>query len=144
MTEVLYNDEFPGPRRAELALVVDDNVAMRALMARLLTAAGYRVLQAENGADGLDVLRTSGGDVALVVTDVLMPEMNGDHFARLVWRERPDMPIVFVSGQEPDDDVQELLAGGTSAFLAKPFSREAIQVAIASVRAAIPRAGSGG
>ena len=134
MTEQLYGDDAGEVRRPPRALVVDDNVAIRTLMARLLALQGYFVLQSENGAEALDVLRAGPDAVDLVVTDVWMPEMGGGHFARHVWRAHPGMPIVFVSGQEPDDGVQALLSGGNSAFLAKPFSREALEIAIACVR----------
>lgn len=136
LQDQMYGDAADAPPPPARALVVEDNSALCTHMARLLAGEGYYVLQADNGADALDVLRNGDTTVDLIVTDVWMPAMSGDHFARRVWRERPDMPIVFVSGHEPEESVQALLDAGNSAFLGKPFSRDALQLAINCVRAA--------
>ena len=106
-TELLL-DDTPTPR-FPVALIVDDNAAMRGLLARLLTREGYRVLQAADGVEAMDVIRAAGAHVDIVIADVLMPEMSGDELARQLRAERPDLPIVFVSGQEPEERVQAIL-----------------------------------
>ena len=135
MTAELLQDDAV-PTRFPVALIVDDNAAMRGLLGRLLTREGYRVLQAADGIEALDVIRSAGTPVDIVIADVLMPEMSGDELARHLRAERPELPIVFVSGQEPEGDVQAILSGGSAAFLAKPFSREALELAVQSTRAA--------
>jgi DNA-binding NtrC family response regulator len=120
--------------KAPVALVVEDESAVRQLLALLLTRAGYRVLQAENGGEALDVMGRAKTPTAIIVTDVWMPEMDGETFARQVRKEWPGTPLVFISGQEPDSILEASLKDSGIPFLAKPFSAEALEVAIEAAK----------
>jgi CheY-like chemotaxis protein len=110
--------ESPRPRRdlggREHVLVVDDDVAVRVLVERVLTGAGYRVTLAEDGQVALERV-AEYPDVRLVVTDLVMPRLRGDELARhLAGR----VPVLFVSGYAPAQVAVDLGAH----VLAKPFS----------------------
>lgn len=99
-------------------LVIDDDRQMRRLMVRILQRAGHTVHEAENGRWGLDQLRRL--HPALVVTDIVMPEMEGIETIRTLRREAPEIPILAVSGS----GVIYLRAAtqfGALAALEKPF-----------------------
>lgn len=125
------------PRKPRCAVVVEDNTAMRVAITRMLAQRGFRVLTAEDGIDGLFAVAGEAGEVDLVIADVLMPAMNGDEFAGQVARRWPRIPIVFISGQEPDDALDAILAAGKATFLAKPFSTEAFDIAIEEASAVL-------
>ncbi len=109
--------EHPG--RGERLLVVDDSVAVRKLMARTLTQAGYAVDAAEDGTSALEI--ASRGRVDLLVTDVVMPGIGGVELARQLWSTLPGLPVVFVSGYTGDRLDVALLAESHVRFLPKPF-----------------------
>jgi DNA-binding NtrC family response regulator len=77
-------------------LVMDDEEQLRDVLARALQHAGHEALQAENGADGMRMIKTQPVD--LVVTDLVMPEMDGLEFIRELGRVRPGMRVIAISG----------------------------------------------
>lgn len=102
-------------------LIVEDEDALRATIRRLLQGEGYTVLEAENGANALQILSsedTSG--VALVLTDLRMPVMDGRQLAAALARVRPTLPIVFMSGFTAQL-MDMRLVSPHFVFLAKPF-----------------------
>lgn len=133
MTEDMYADTAPSAA-PQVALVVEDDGGLRMMIARLLAKSGYLVLQAVNGVEALDIARNPGTRIDIVITDIWMPGMGGDAFARELRAERPDTPIVFISGQEPDVSVGNILENGEAVFLSKPFSREALEMVIHAAR----------
>jgi CheY-like chemotaxis protein len=109
---------------------VEDEHALRAAIRRLLQNEGYRVIEAENGAAALEVLNSpSSAGVALVLTDLRMPVMDGRQFAAALVRVRPDLPIVFMSGFTAQLMDMRLVSPQV-AFLAKPFKNEALLAAV--------------
>jgi CheY-like chemotaxis protein len=82
-------------------LVVDDDPDVLTLTSDLLSADGYRVLQASDGNGALAIFERET-EIRLIVTDVVMPGMNGLELAQRVKRHRPDMPILYVSGYPKD------------------------------------------
>jgi two-component system cell cycle sensor histidine kinase/response regulator CckA len=131
MTEELDADTAPTVA-PQVALVVEDDGGLRMFIARVLSKTGYLVLQAVNGVEALDIVRNAATRIDIVITDVWMPGMGGEAFAREFRHERPDTPIVFISGQEPDASVESILENGEAVFLSKPFSREALEMVILS------------
>jgi len=107
---------------SETILLVEDQEELRVGLRRILTGAGYRVLEAPDGEQALAVANARGEDVQLVVSDVVMPCMGGFELAERLSTEHPDMPILFVSGQlrHPSVRGRELPAGAS--VLEKPFS----------------------
>lgn len=100
------------------ALVVEDDPVVRAMAARGLREAGYAVLEAMNGREALDLIRARTGRLDVVVTDIGMPEMDGHDLARWLSEERPELPIVFMSGYgDPEPRVP---------FLQKPFAPDVL------------------
>jgi two-component system cell cycle sensor histidine kinase/response regulator CckA len=104
-------------------LLVEDEEGLRALNARGLVSRGYTVLQAGNGVEAIEVLEKSDGKIDLVVSDVVMPEMDGPTLLRELRRRNPKLKIIFVSGYAEDAFQKHLPADGQQFdFLAKPFT----------------------
>ncbi len=110
-----------SPRGAERILIVEDEGAVRRMAGRALAAQGYAVLEAENGADALEVLARADGPVNLVLTDVVMPILNGRELAERLAAERPQLRVLFMSGYTDDDVVRRGLLDPGAPFLQKPF-----------------------
>lgn len=113
----------------ELIMVVDDEPTLRNAVVRMLTRLGYRSIAAEDGEDAIARLVLGGDQVAVVLTDLRMPRMPGDVLSEHVHRMRPDLPVLFMSGQADDATVRDTrLANHT--VLAKPFSLDELAQAL--------------
>jgi CheY-like chemotaxis protein len=109
--------------------VVEDEAAVRAGIRRLLQGEGYTVLEAENGATALQLLDEARNSIALVLTDLRMPVMDGRQLAAALARRRPSLPIVFMSGFTAQ--LMDLrLISPHLAFLAKPFRNHDLLAAV--------------
>jgi two-component system cell cycle sensor histidine kinase/response regulator CckA len=106
----------------EVVLVVDDDALLRDLVGRVIAEAGYRVLLAGDGREALAIASTIQGRLALVVTDVRMPVMDGITLAGHLGGAIPRVPMVFMSGFVPD--ARDVVLPGP--FLAKPFTPDAL------------------
>jgi CheY-like chemotaxis protein len=126
-------------RGTGLILVVDDEPALRAICRSILESCGYHVLEAENGAAAIDLVRNVGQDIDLVILDMIMPVMGGrDCFARL--REiKPGLKTLLVSGYSHMDDLQELRQQGLAGLVAKPFRMAELSQAVAEALRGRPR-----
>lgn len=102
-------------------LLVDDENAVRDSLYALLENAGYEVLAASNGPDGLTIFRQSVPPIDLLVTDYNMPRMSGLELARECSRLFRELRVLYVSGSRPDEELQADLQAGRRDFLAKPF-----------------------
>ena len=102
-------------------LVIEDDRAVRDLVARALAAGGYQVETAEDGQTGLEKATRIRRDLGLVITDVVMPEIRGPELARRLLGIAGDVPILFISGYAEEGLPMELVRG-RRAFLQKPFS----------------------
>jgi two-component system cell cycle sensor histidine kinase/response regulator CckA len=134
--------EQPLPQGAvagEAILVVEDEEAVRSVVSRVLECEGYKVLQAEDGGEALELIEGSDRSIDLVITDVAMPNMNGRELAAQLKTLRPKLPVLFISGYTDDEMVRRGLIEPTSPFLSKPFSPEALA---AKVRLLLDRAGA--
>jgi len=103
-------------------LLVEDEDAVRAFGARALINKGYKVLEANSGEAALEVLNQGGQAVDLLITDVVMPRLDGPSLVRKVRETRPDMPVIFISGYAEDGFRQRLGREAGIHFLPKPFS----------------------
>ena len=131
------------PRGAgECILVIDDEDAIRRLLQVTLQRAGYRVLVAANGAEGVARFTEHREAIQLVVTDLMMPVMNGIDAIRALRAIDPAIRIVAVSGLATTERRREALREGASHFLAKPFTADTLltTVGAAVLGAAIPGA----
>jgi PAS domain S-box-containing protein len=104
----------------ETILVVEDENMMRSLVCRVLRSLGYHVLEAANGNDALDAARRYEEKIHLVLTDVVMPGMNGKTLLSQLGAERQDFKAVYMSGYTENQDINDSDAG----FLQKPFTVE--------------------
>jgi PAS domain S-box-containing protein len=125
--EARDRDVRPGPvRGSETVLLVEDDDAVRALVRRTLAGAGYRVLEAGRPSEALDSASRHTGHVHLLLTDVMLPESNGFALSRQLAVLRPGLRVLYVSGQAGGHLEAAGLGTGEGAFLAKPFTPEAL------------------
>jgi two-component system, cell cycle sensor histidine kinase and response regulator CckA len=103
-------------------LLVEDEEGLRGLNARGLESRGFTVLQASNGIEAIKVLEDRAGEVDLVVSDVVMPEMDGPTLLKEMRRRNPKLKMIFVSGYAEDAFEKNLPERREYAFLAKPFT----------------------
>lgn len=116
----------PGLRGFETVLVVEDEAPVRALACQILRDRGYRVLDAPNGEEALRISETFVGTIHLLITDIVMPGMNGRELAAALDRKRRDLKVLFMSGYTDDTIVEHGVLERDRAFLQKPFTVEAI------------------
>ena len=113
----------PLSRGTETVLLVEDDPSVRHLACNILEEQGYTVLRANNGQDALNVAREHNGPpIRLVVTDVIMPLMNGKVMAEWLKTTYPDLKILFTSGYTDDAIAQHGVLEAGVAFLSKPYS----------------------
>ena len=114
----------PVPRGRETILVVEDLPSLRRMLVGMLEAQGYTVLDAVDPEEALRMAAVRTQPIDLLLTDVVMPRMNGRELADRVVEVRPELPVLFISGY-PDDDVLRCgVEKGAAALLAKPFTAE--------------------
>jgi two-component system cell cycle sensor histidine kinase/response regulator CckA len=112
------------PRR--VVLVVDDEQGLRDLVCRTLRAEGYTTLEAAHGAEALDVMESAPEAVDLVVTDVVMPGMDGRELGRRISQRWPDIPILYISAYDVNDIFRRGSPRQSAPFLQKPFPLEGL------------------
>jgi len=117
----------------ETVLVVDDEAAIRATTREVLEAHGYQVLEAADGAEAIAVYAAHASVVRLVVTDLMMPVMDGPAMLQVLNRLAPDVRVIAASGLATSRDVQQAVAQGASAFLPKPYTASALLRTVARV-----------
>ncbi|MBC8337908.1 MAG: PAS domain-containing protein [Alphaproteobacteria bacterium] len=114
-------------------LLVEDEDAVRLFGARALRNKGYTVLEAENGESALDVLNSADGTIDLIISDVVMPGMDGNTLVGLVRHELPDVKVILMSGYAEDVFRDEIERDPTIHFLPKPFSLKGLAAAVKGV-----------
>ncbi|HUW73554.1 MAG TPA: PAS domain-containing protein [Methyloceanibacter sp.] len=113
-------------------LLVEDEDAVRSFAARALGQRGYQVLEASTGAEALEVFEGHDGDVDLVVSDVVMPEMDGPTLMKELRKDHPDLKIIFISGYAEDAFRRNLAENEEFMFLQKPFDLKQLAAAVKS------------
>jgi two-component system, cell cycle sensor histidine kinase and response regulator CckA len=121
-------------------LLVDDEDMLRHLLARALAGAGFRVLEATNGEEALEMARTVKSPINLVVTDIRMPVMDGIEFARSFRPQFPSVPILFMTGKEPLGSLA-MTSGMDENLLRKPFGPDQFLEAVVRMLGRAPSAG---
>ena len=111
-------------------LLVEDEEGLRMLNARGLRSRGYTVIEASNGIEALEELDRHDGQVDLVVSDVVMPEMDGPTLLKELRQRNPKARIIFVSGYAEDAFGKSLPEDDRPAFLAKPFTLKQLIAAV--------------
>src|SRR5262249_50649272 len=103
-------------------LLGEDEEGLRSLNARGLRSRGYSVIEASNGVEAMEALEEKDGAVDLVVSDVVMPEMDGPTLLKAMRGRNPNLKIIFVSGYAEDAFEKSLPEKEQFAFLPKPFT----------------------
>ena len=144
----IESDEPPVERRtaaargSETVLVVEDEESVRTLAGRVLAEAGYSVVVARDGREGLALVE-DGAPVDIVLTDVVMPVMGGRELRDRLRAGRPDLPILFMSGYTGTDVLRRGLRDTGVPFLQKPFSPDSLTRKVREVLDARADAGPG-
>jgi two-component system, cell cycle sensor histidine kinase and response regulator CckA len=115
----------------ETILVVDDTDDVRRMICQILSSSGYNVLEASNGQEAIEVSGAYCKNIHLVLTDVVMPRMNGHELAEHMRRTKPETRLIFMSGYSEDPLVRPL--GHLPVFLTKPFTPSVLTTKIREV-----------
>jgi PAS domain S-box-containing protein len=119
-------DELPGwidqPRAAGTVLVVEDEVSVRRLASRVLRARGYRVLEASDGVEALQLVDRFGGPLDLVLTDIIMPGLSGPALVERLLPATPELKVLYITGYSEDAIREHGLLPQGGALLEKPFT----------------------
>lgn len=110
--------------RGELVLVVDDDQPIRTIAARTLEEHGYRVLTAGHGREALTIIDDLGGRLDLVLTDMMMPVMDGAATTAELEQRYPHLPVIAASGLTSEGGAERSAGMGVAAFLPKPYTTE--------------------
>jgi CheY-like chemotaxis protein len=114
------------PSGTETVLLVEDDPAVREVAAHTLRQQGYTVIEASNGHEALRLMRECDKEIHLLLTDVVMPEMNGKALADQIQSVRPQTKALFTSGYTDDAIVQHGVLKPGIAFISKPFLPSAL------------------
>ena len=122
-----------------MILIVDDESAIRQLVRSILQSAGYRVREASGSAEALRILEDESSPPQVLLTDIVMPGMNGLALAATVHRMLPEVPVIFMTGFA--DEYEGELSG--SVCLRKPFTIGQLLSAVDDIMSAPPRGSRG-
>ena len=117
--------EIPPPQ-TDTVLVVEDEEIVRELVCHVLSAQGYDVICAPNGAEALELSQLHAGEIRLVITDVVMPQIGGIELARKILILRPEIKVLYVSGYSENDMSEQGILSSELEFLEKPFTPQAL------------------
>ncbi len=115
---------------SEVVLLVEDEAAVRAFATRVLGDLGYAVVEAANGTEALALAAADAGRIQLLVTDVIMPGLQGHQLALELAADRPDLRVLYVSGFTENSVIHHGVAENGVSFLPKPFTAEALARAV--------------
>ena len=121
----------PVSRGQETILVVEDEPVLRDMAHLILAECGYRVLEAGNGRQALEVWERDPDGIDLVLTDMVMPEgISGMDLAQKLLATRPTLKVIFASGYSMDDTAPDFIRQGHAAFLQKPYTHVTLAKAV--------------
>ncbi|HXQ78130.1 MAG TPA: PAS domain S-box protein [Gemmatimonadaceae bacterium] len=120
-------------RGSETILLVEDEEAVRGLASRILEKQGYRVIPAQHGREAMDIAASEEGHIDLVLTDIVMPGMNGRGLVERLAGIRPRIKSLYMSGYTDDDIVRRGFIEPSKVFLQKPFTSEALLQSVRKV-----------
>ena len=123
----------PAQLGNETILVVEDEPSVREMTVKMLKKLGYVTIAAASGPEALDMCKSYNGHIALLLTDVVMPNMNGNQLADTLLASRPDLRVLYLSGYTENSVIHHGILDSSVAFLPKPFSRDALAAAIRDV-----------
>jgi CheY-like chemotaxis protein len=133
-------DPAPGTAVSTL-LLVDDDPNFLFVAANILRPAGFHVLEAESGQAALDRAEQYKGKIDLLVTDIMMPGMNGRQLAQRFTKLRPGVRVLYISGVVDEGSAREAIEGEEADFLGKPFEADTFTAKVRELLRAISRGG---
>jgi signal transduction histidine kinase/CheY-like chemotaxis protein len=134
-TQVEAEPRRPNARRSETVLVVEDQDEVRGLAIRVLRTYGYSVLEAADGATALELVKSHAGPIHLLLTDVVLPGMNGRELAESVRTLLPGTKVLYTSGYTRDVIAHRGVLGSDVAYIAKPYSPAGLAAKVAEALA---------
>lgn len=130
-SEQVAQEDEPSPSgNGEVILVVDDEEPLRKITAQTLETFGYRVLVAADGAEAVSIYAAHKSDIALVITDMMMPVMDGIATIQVLRKMNQALPIIAVSGLATCERIADSREFGVNHFLPKPYSAHTLLTAI--------------
>ena len=114
-------------------LVVEDEPRVRQLVAKVLRRRGFVVLEAEDGEAALRLFGDQAPDITLLLTDVVMPGMNGQQLADSLAAAHPQIKVIFMSGFADDELTARGVSGMGAAYITKPFTPEVLTMIVEGV-----------
>jgi len=133
LIEILKDEEESTPGRKETILVIDDEINMREIISEVLSSLNYRVVEAGNGKDGLKLFAQMQNDIALVISDIVMPDMSGVDAANKMRELNSKLPIILMTGYEVNDALVSNNEIEGCIMLSKPFSLKVLSQNIRSL-----------
>ena len=115
----------------ELILIIDDEAAIRDITKETLQAHGYKAMTASNGAEGVAVFAENKGSIKVVITDIMMPVMDGTAAILALKRISPDVKIIAASGLGSKGQIRPPPRSSVQAILKKPYTAEKLLKALA-------------
>lgn len=104
-----------------LILLVDDDEALRTVTGEALKGFGYEVFQAVDGEEAMEVYAAHKNEIAVIITDIMMPKMNGIELAKCIWKRDKCLPIIFVTGHYAGVQVPSEYSLCQSRMISKPY-----------------------
>jgi two-component system cell cycle sensor histidine kinase/response regulator CckA len=122
--------EALDPGESRTVLVVEDEDAVRAVIKRLLTSWGHQCIEARNGDTALELIRSTQEPIDLLITDLVMPGMNGNALITRARAVRPDLKVLMMSGYTEHPSIKRDAEHRTEVFVAKPFTARSFSMAM--------------
>jgi two-component system, cell cycle sensor histidine kinase and response regulator CckA len=120
-------------RETQTVLVVDDDQAVLDVASKVLSRGGYEVISAIDGHDALEKAEAVGGELSLLLSDIVMPNMNGRELGEAFEQRYPDVPILFMSAYIQDDVMLQGVRLSQVNFIPKPFTVEGLRAKVREV-----------
>lgn len=121
----------------ELILIIDDEVAIREVMKATLEGSGYRVLTTADGSDAIALFHAHRSDLSLIITDIMMPGMDGMELMNVLHNANPDQRFIVMSGLAESEKIESLVRPNHVTFLQKPFTSTALLESVAGMLKAV-------
>lgn len=120
-------------RGKETLLLVDDEEVNLELMREILELLGYKILLAGNGQEALQIYRTQGGTIDLVILDMIMPDLNGGEVFCLLQEMNPSVRVILSTGYSLKGQVEDMMNRGCRALIQKPFHLDELSQTVRQV-----------
>jgi two-component system, cell cycle sensor histidine kinase and response regulator CckA len=126
LTTTITPEIIAAEGQGEIILLVEDEETLRESISTYLELHGYKVLEAENGAQALHIAVQHADSIQVLLTDIILPKLNGVELAREVSKMSPRVAILFMSGYTDHELIDYGSASSTAGFLQKPFALQAL------------------